>query len=224
MTVIPDEKLIADLLAKPNAPHLLTTMQQQLEAERKRRLQFYNDITEQQKVEFINGAIIIHSPVKKAHNDAGKMLLTLLNPYIIKNKLGFLGYEKIMIALTRNDYEPDLCFFNQQKAQHFKADQSLFPAPDFIVEVLSKSTEANDRGIKFSDYEAHNVMEYWLIHPTKKYVEQYILSESGEYELKLKASEGNIESLAVKGFKIPIASIFNETINMQILEEIIKIV
>jgi len=223
MTVISDHQLIASLLAKPNAPHLLKEVEQQLNEERERRLQFYNDITEQQKAEFINGEIIIHSPVIKAHNDVTTNLLMLLKPFIIKDKLGFVGFEKIMIALTRNDYEPDLCFFNKEKAQHFKKDQNLFPAPDFVVEVLSKSTAGNDRGVKFNDYQMHEVMEYWLVHPTETYVEQYVLNEQKQYELLLKASEGNIENKAIKGFKIPIVAMFDEAANMKALREIMKV-
>ena len=41
----------------------------------------------------------------------------------------------------------------------------LFPAPDFAVEVLSPSTQKNNRGIKFDDYALHNVSEYWIIDP-----------------------------------------------------------
>ena len=73
-----------------------------------------------------------------------------------------------MISLTRNDYEPDICYFNKEKSQHFTDDQLLFPAPDLVVEVLSKSTEQTDRTIKFKDYENHNVLEYWIIHPIEK--------------------------------------------------------
>jgi len=32
-----------------------------------------------------------------------------------KNNLGFIGHEKILIALTRNDYEPDICYFGASK-------------------------------------------------------------------------------------------------------------
>ncbi|MEY4539280.1 MAG: hypothetical protein RLZZ306_1037, partial [Bacteroidota bacterium] len=30
------------------------------------------------------------------------------------HQLGFVGIEKIMITLTRNDYEPDICFFKKE--------------------------------------------------------------------------------------------------------------
>lgn len=91
-----------------------------------------------------------------------------------------------MVSLTLNDYEPDICYFNAAKAAAFQPDQMRFPAPDFIVEVLSASMEANDRGVKFDDYAAHGVAEYWLIDPDTQTVEQYRL-HGDAYELAIKA-------------------------------------
>jgi Uma2 family endonuclease len=84
-----------------------------------------------------------------------------------------------------------------------------FPAPDLIVEVLSASTAANDRGIKFDDYAAHGVAEYWLLEPATEGVEQYRLNGQA-YELLLKAKTGEIQSIVVPGFTISIRAIFDE--------------
>ena len=54
-----------------------------------------------------------------------------------------------------------------------------------MVEILSKSTEKKDRGVKFNDYESHNVEEYWIIDTNKKVIEQYLL-QKGRYELIVK--------------------------------------
>ncbi|MEM1321813.1 MAG: Uma2 family endonuclease [Bacteroidota bacterium] len=151
------------------------------------------------EAEFINGEVIIHSPVKKEHNDVTALLHQLLGPYVIKKNLGYVGYEKIMISLSRNDYEPDLCFFKSETSKHFKKGQSLFPAPDLVVEVPSKKTAKIDREIKFEDYQAHQVLEYWIIDPNREIIEQYRLNKSkSTYELILKASDGWIECKAVK--------------------------
>lgn len=190
-----------------------------LNEERKKREAFYNDIDENMKVEFINGEIVMHSPVRKAHNEATKFLTELIDFYVRKNKLGFVGIEKIMTALTRNDYEPDICFFNQEKAGQFNATQTIFPAPDFIVEVLSDGTAKRDRGIKFTDYQAHGVEEYWIVDADSQTVEQYHLV-NGQYELILKATEGPIKSFALTGFQIPIRAIFDDAINMQVIAAI----
>ncbi|MCU0445012.1 MAG: Uma2 family endonuclease [Microscillaceae bacterium] len=184
--------------------------------EEAKRRQFYNDITEEHKVEFINGEIIVHSPVKKRHNRATGLLYKLIDTYVQKHQLGFVGIEKIMIRLLRNDYEPDICFFKTEKAKDFTEDQTLFPAPDLVVEVLSESTQERDRGIKFEDYEAHQVGEYWLIDPEKQFVEQYQLINQ-KYELIFKAKTGTLKSVMLDNFEIPIAAIFDEVINLQTL-------
>lgn len=214
------EKIISEILDYPYAPKILEEANKILQEERKRREAFYNDITEFEKIEFINGEVIVHSPVKKAHNDASTLLFNLVNNYVLKNDLGFVGYEKIMISLTRNDYEPDICFFGQGKANTFKGDQSLFPAPDMVVEVLSERTAKNDREIKFFDYQAHGVHEYWLVEPFKKVVEQFRLTD-GKYELVLKSGEGHLQSEALDGFSFDIAAIFDQQKNLQELNRIL---
>ena len=139
-------RIISEILNEPDAYFLLQEAHAILNREKEKRIQFYNDITEQEKAEFINGEIVVHSPVKKRHNVASGLLYRLLSIYSGKNNLGFVGIEKILITLTRNDYEPDICFFRQDKAVNFTEDQILFPAPDLVIEILSDSTESRDRG------------------------------------------------------------------------------
>ncbi|CAN5134532.1 Uma2 family endonuclease [soil metagenome] len=192
-----------------------------LNEERKKREAFYNDITDEFKVEFINGEVMMHSPVKKMHNEATGLLFHLIDLFVRKNKLGFVGIEKIMTALTRNDYEPDICFFGRQKADQFDRKQTLFPAPDLVIEVLSDGTAKRDRGIKFQDYQAHGVEEYWIIDADEPFIEQYHLVD-GQYQLILKASEGNIRSFALPGFVMHVQAAFDEAINMQTMAAIFQ--
>ncbi|HEX8278745.1 MAG TPA: Uma2 family endonuclease, partial [Segetibacter sp.] len=94
------------------------------------------------------------------------------------------------------------------KASKFAPDQALFPAPDFVIEILSDSTEKIDRGIKFIDYAAHGVFEYWIIDPVKKTAEKYLLQQ-GEYFLEVKLSaEGRLQSSIVEGFAVDLAVLF----------------
>ena len=214
------ESLLTQILELPDAHLLVQKLTKSLNEEQQRREKFYNDIDESMKVEFINGEIVVHSPVMKRHNEATGLLFQLLKIYAFKHKLGFVGFEKIMTVFSRNDYEPDLVFFGNEKAAHFKEDQTLFPVPDFIVEVLSKSTAKYDRGIKFDDYETHQVKEYWIIDPVSEVVEQYFLVDN-RYELALKSSNGSIKSEVIIGFEIPIKAIFDEDLNFEVLQKLI---
>ena len=160
------------LLEQPDLPQIVQDLQKALEQEHQKRLSFYEWVTEDIKAEFINGEVIIHSPVANEHESVSSELYTLLNIYVSVNKLGRATHEKLMISLTRNDYEPDICFFKKEKSAKFKEGQKLFPAPDMVVEVLSRSTEKFDRGIKFEDYSFHNIQEYWIIDPRQKTIEK----------------------------------------------------
>jgi len=216
------KEIVNQLLAYPNPRILMKEVDAILKKERKRRQQFYNDITDAEKVEFINGEIVVHSPVKKEHNDATGMLYRLISIYVGKEQLGYVGIEKVMITLERNDYEPDICFFGKEKADQFKKGQSLFPAPDFVVEVLSKGTKKNDRTIKFQDYQANKVLEYLLIDPIKQVVELYRLDRTKKYELIIKSGEGTLKSKAIPNFAILIEAIFDETKNLAALAKILS--
>lgn len=215
-----EERQLASILESPSAPLLAARLAAILETERKRRLQFYQEIDDDLKVEFINGDVVIHSPVKKEHTEATGLLYKVLDTFVRVFKLGYVGYEKVMISLSRNDYEPDVVFFGPEKSATIEKGQWKFPAPDFVVEVLSEGTEARDWGIKFEDYAAHEIAEYWIIDPAEETVEQYFLHE-GYYKLHLKVSQGILESRVVPGFSIPVRAIFEEGANLDVLRQIL---
>jgi Uma2 family endonuclease len=214
------EEHLAAILDSPNAPNLIARLQTKLEHKQQRRQQFYADVDEDMKAEFINGEVIIHSPVKKEHTDAAGSLYMLLSTFVQINSLGYVGYSKVMTAFTRNDYEPDVVYFGPEKSQHFQKGLWKYPPPDFVAEVLSDSTEARDRGVKFQDFEAHGVQEYWIIDPEDETVEQYLL-QNGTYKLHLKAGAGPISSRAIAGFEVPIRALFDEEAQVATLRGIL---
>ena len=190
--------------------------------EKKKRKEFYKSINEDQKAEFINGEIIIHSPIMLRHDEAGTLLRTLLDVFVRINKLGYVGGEKMMITLTRNDYEPDICFWKKEKSSEFQPDQLLFPPPDLIVEVLSKSTEKIDRGIKYNDFAAHQVAEYWIIDPKTQTIEQYVLQDEVFALLKKAKGKEILNSAVIKGFRINAMSVFDENENIKALKKVLS--
>ena len=210
------------ILEMPNAAILAERLHRALQEEQNKRRHFYEIIVEDKKMEFINGEIIFQSPAKLRHTNSVKLLTNLMSNFVIKNNLGFVGTEKMLISLTRNDYEPDVCFFEKVKSANFTPEQMQFPAPDLAVEVLSPSTEKYDRETKFQDYAAHSVREYWIIDAEHEIIEQYFL-ENEEYELLLKAKDGTIESVVLPEFKIQIRAVFDENLNLEELQKLLTV-
>ena len=150
------------------------------------------------------------------------MKLCDAHEYTSKNQLGWLGVEKAMISLTRNDFEPDLVFFRQEKAAAFEGDQLLFPAPDFVIEILSPSTAKNDRGVKMRDYAQHGVEEYWLVDPAECFAEQYVLGPDQAFTLHEKLHEGMIHCRVLRDLVVPLAAIFDDGENMRAVTAIVR--
>ncbi|MFN8347574.1 MAG: Uma2 family endonuclease [Spirosomataceae bacterium] len=196
-----------EILQAPNLRKLIDELETAWVEEQKRRHEFWAEIDENIKAEFIMGEIVYHSPIYGRHWMASSNLTRRLLPYVYDNQLGKVAYEKVMVRLTRNDYEPDICFWHKERTLDFGQKQSAFPPPDFIVEILSDSTKERDYGIKMTDYALHGVAEYWIVDTDNQTVEQYLLEKS-HYQLAQKLKSGTLESEVIKGFQINVTEIF----------------
>jgi Uma2 family endonuclease len=211
--------LLDAMLNAPDLPELIGEAQRALGREQRLRAKFYADITPEHKWEFIQGEVIMHSPALNRHLAASQRLYDLLNAFVRVRRLGLVRHEKAMTSFPRNDYEPDVMFFGTAKAALIDPDTLRFPIPDFIAEVLSPSTEARDRGIKFRDYALHSVTEYWIIDPVAETVEPFRLVD-GEYPPVPPQSDGLLGSDVVPGFEIPLRALFDEEENALVMKQI----
>jgi Uma2 family endonuclease len=212
--------LLEQMVHSPRLPQYVRELKEILVAERPKRRQFLDALREDQKAEFINGEVVVHSPVASEHEMASFNLAQLMNLYVQKHDLGRVTHEKALISLTRNDYEPDICFFDATKAAAIKPRQMKFPAPDLIVEVLSPSTERIDRTTKFEDYADHGVGEYWIVDPAKRTIEQYLLS-GDQYELEFKGRTGRIKCKVIDGLDLPVRAVFDSKENLKAIAQIV---
>ena len=198
---------VEEIMHAPNLRALIDELEKAWNDEQKRRHEFWANIDENAKAEFIMGEIIYHSPIYGRHWRASTRISRRLIPYVYDRDLGEVAYEKVMIRLTRNDYEPDICFWQKERTLDFGQKQSAFPAPNFIVEILSDSTKHRDYGVKMTDYALHSVQEYWIVDTENNSIEQYLLNNKS-YELAQKLKDGTLTSAVITGFQIPVKEIF----------------
>lgn len=212
--------VVEELLASPTLPDTLARLNAALREERQRRERFYEEITPEMKAEFINGQVIMHSPATHEHSLIRQYIEKLLSTYVDGHDLGVVSAEKSLCVFPRNDYEPDVIFFGPEKAKKLRAKTLKFPVPDFICEILSESTARRDRGVKFEDYQAHGVREYWIVNPDRREVEQFVL-EKGRYTLRMKSRTGEVASVAIKGFRASLAAFFDAKANLAALRQML---
>lgn len=219
----PMPTLLEQLLDVPHVRLVIERLESELEAEADARAAFYDWVSEDQKAEFINGEIIVHSPDASKHIRISGFIVRLLATYADVHGVGEVMFEKAMIRLTRNDYEPDVCFFRKAVSDTFTPDQRLFPAPDLVVEILSQSTARRDTGIKFRDYAAHGIKEYWIVDPDKQHLRQYVLPSHDEDEYKSVGtfSGGDVPtSRVLPEFSVSVAAFFDRTANVEALRRV----
>jgi Uma2 family endonuclease len=150
---------LGEVLGSHELPFVVRELEAVLAAERERREKFYDWLTPSTKAEFINGEVIVHSPATFGQIRATGNLFSLLHTYVQRHHRGATTLGKALISLSRNDYRPDICFFGTGKEALLRPETTHFPAPDFMVEVLSESTEQRERTVKMQDYALHGVAE-----------------------------------------------------------------
>lgn len=213
---------LAPLLASPELPDIVSVLSKRLRDEVPLRQKFYQDVTDDMKAEFIDGEVVMHSPVMNRHTQARMNLARLLAVHVQLGGGGQVSDEKCLCVFPRNDYEPDIVFFGPAKAAVLTPTTMKFPVPDFVVEVLSESTEKRDHGVKFQDYDAHEVGEYWMVDPEHETVKQYVReTPDSRFVLALKSGSGEIASRVIAGLRIPIHAIFAQAENMATMKRLV---
>lgn len=215
------DPVLEPLLHSPRFVEYVDQLTAFMADEAARRERFYEEMTESEKVEFIEGEVVVHSPARSAHLIARQNIERLLSTFVISHGLGVVNSEKCLCVFPRNDFEPDIVFFGPEKAVLINPQTMKFPTPDFAVEVLSNSTAYRDRGVKFRDFEAHGVGEYWIVDADAEVVEQYVVRD-GRFVLALKSGSGEIASVVVPGFRVPIRSFFDGAENLNALQQLLE--
>ena len=124
--------------------------------------------------EKLNGKIILMSPRPSInHNRVVGNIYHIFRTYL-KGKTCEAFSDGVDVFITEeNNVIPDAMIICNKDI--IKPD-GIHGAPDLIVEVLSPSTAKNDRGYKKELYERSGVKEYWIVDPTVRTIEAYLLS------------------------------------------------
>ena len=125
--------------------------------------------------EYIKGKIIAMSGASFAHNLITMNISVSLHAHLGNSECVVLANEmRVSSPLTSSYFYPDVVVVCGEP--HFEDDVfDILLNPTVIIEVLSPSTEAYDRGEKFSHYrQLQSLQEYILVSQDKVRVEHYV--------------------------------------------------
>ena len=158
--------------------------------------------------EIIDGELYVTPSPVDYHQMILFNLTMALGKFLEIHPLGKLRFAPLDVILSEHDVlEPDLLFVLNEH-QDFLQDW-VRGAPDLVVEILSPSTEARDRGIKLKAYARYGVGEYWIVDPVAQVVEVYRLAPEGFHVAATCAKGNTVETPLLPGFSLAVGSIFN---------------
>jgi Uma2 family endonuclease len=154
------------------------------------------------KAEWVDGEVIVMSPVSHDHDKIQRWLASLLEQYVEHKNLGeILGPQFVMrLTVGRSRIsrrEPDVLFVSIQKLPNLTRNY-LNGAPNLAIEVVSPESQSRDRRVKYLEYEAAGVGEYWIIDPLSENIEAYA-SRGGRFA-PVPLTRGKFSSSVVKGW------------------------
>lgn len=107
-----------------------------------------------------------------------------------------------------NVVQPDVVFFNRQRAATIELRQVIRVPPDLAVEVLSPGTEQTDRGRKLRLLARFAVPEYWLVDPIARTIEQLALAGESYALVRTAGAPDTLASTALPALVVSVARVF----------------
>lgn len=131
--------------------------------------------------ELVGGELVVTPAPSPRHQRVVTDLVTRLNAFVQENGLGHVLAGPVDVLLGEGDYlEPDIVFVIRRN-RHLLTDRGIEGPPDLVVEVVSPSTAARDRGVKLERCRHFGVTEYWVVDPDARAIEVRSLA-AGEAE------------------------------------------
>ena len=131
----------------------------------------YNSLKEEK----IDGKIYLMAPLCREHRETQGNLYYIFNNYFKQSQKKCRAIFEDRLDFINGDYvEPDikvLCHQNNNS-----------DIPVIVIEVLSKSTQERDLGVKMKKYAELGIKEYWIVTWELNSIAIYLLSDEKRYE------------------------------------------
>lgn len=161
--------------------------------------------------EYLAGEVFAMTGARDAHNT-----IALNTASALRNGLRggpcrvFIADMKLRVDAADAVFYPDVLVTCDTRDRAPEADMAK-RHPSLIVEVLSPSTAAYDRGLKFELYRRlDSLREYLLIEPDRRHVDLFRREADGRWLLQSVGPDGAIELTSVGGVRLDLATIYED--------------
>ena len=171
-------------------------------------IDYIYNLPDGQRAELIDGQIYDMAPPNRIHQELLSELHYKIREYIEKYNGSCEVYPApFAVFLNKDDHnyvEPDISVICDKN----KLDErGCNGAPDWVIEIVSQSTQRIDYGIKLFKYHSSGVREYWIVNPMKQTVQTY--SFEGEEDSAQYSFSDEIPVYIYDGLTIQISKLLN---------------
>lgn len=157
--------------------------------------------------EYVQGQLVAMAGASKAHVIVTGNLSALLVNHLRGTGCVSYGTDmKVRLRELRLFYYPDLAVTCDERDRRLSEDFILYPK--LIIEVLSDSTEAFDRGDKFADYKSIETLEEYVLIHQKQVLVEHFQRKSENLWLPTIYRSGSVVKFASIDFACPIEQIY----------------
>ncbi len=168
---------------------------------------FYEDY--EGHYEWVGGDVVEIPPVFLECNNLQEYLGDLLKVYFEFRPIGKITKDPFPMHLEGiSDRQPDIQVILGDNQQNLTS-RYMNGAADTVIEIVSPSSAATDRGLKFEEYQRGGVPEYWIIDPQAKEVLFYRSDEKRVFKAQ-PVQEGIYTTEQLPGLQLHIPTLWQE--------------
>jgi len=139
----------------------------------------YREVPDHQRAEIIDGTLYVSPRPSPRHANAATGLGSELHGSFQRGRGGpggwWILFEPELQLIALEPMAPDLAGWRVERMPELPDTAYFTLVPDWVCEVLAKSTAHIDRDKKLPIYAAHGVAHVWLIDPIEKTLEVHAL-------------------------------------------------
>jgi Uma2 family endonuclease len=167
------------------------------------------ELTQQERHEFWDGEVVLMAGGTKRHNRVSGNCFKVLDGLMADRDCEvYITDVKVQVEANRKYFYPDVMVTCDGRDR----DAQMVQYPCLIVEVLSSSTEAVDRGAKFTYYRRFSTLrEYVLIQQERPMVEVFCRNEIGKWVLT-EYGLGDVIDLESLGCQVSVLDLYDRVV------------
>ncbi|HWO22609.1 MAG TPA: Uma2 family endonuclease [Kofleriaceae bacterium] len=183
------------------------------EARRRALYEAYCAVPEHQRAEIIDGTLHVSPKLAPHQANAKTGLGSELNSAFQRGRGGpggwWILFEPELHLVSLEPMAPDIAGWRVERMPALPEIAYFTLAPDWVCEVLSKSTEAIDRMKKLPIYAAHSVSHVWLIDPIAKTLEVHTLGDDRRWrDVRIYEGDARVRAEPFAAIEIELAGLW----------------